>query len=127
MTAAQAQTAILIDGVQKRYGNHVAVRELTLAVPRGELFAFLGPNGAGKTTTIKMIAGLLRDGRLRRDRCGGVRGHESEFALIRDAPCGVVGRASDRANMIHILAHIEAFTGGDEAKRNTRPCERRCQ
>jgi len=42
------------------YGNKVAVADLTLAVPRGELFALLGPNGAGKTTTIKMLVGLLR-------------------------------------------------------------------
>ncbi|MCC7290850.1 MAG: ABC transporter ATP-binding protein [Phycisphaerales bacterium] len=52
--------AIELVGVHKRYGNRVAVVNLTLTVPRGEIFAFLGPNGAGKTTTIKMIAGLLR-------------------------------------------------------------------
>src|SRR4051812_50145054 len=48
-----------ITGVTKRYGNKVAVQDLTLHVPAGELFAFLGPNGAGKTTTIKMLCGLL--------------------------------------------------------------------
>jgi ABC-2 type transport system ATP-binding protein len=45
--------------VTKRYGAKVAVQDLSLSVPDGELFAFLGPNGAGKTTTIKMICGLL--------------------------------------------------------------------
>lgn len=50
---------IRIDGVTKRYGPKVAVQDLTLHVPPGELFAFLGPNGAGKTTTIKMLCGLL--------------------------------------------------------------------
>jgi ABC-2 type transport system ATP-binding protein len=48
-----------ITGVSKRYGPKVAVQDLTLHVPAGELFAFLGPNGAGKTTTIKMLCGLL--------------------------------------------------------------------
>src|SRR3954465_9955853 len=48
-----------ITGVTKRYGDKVAVQDLTLHVPAGELFAFLGPNGAGKTTTIKMLCGLL--------------------------------------------------------------------
>jgi ABC-2 type transport system ATP-binding protein len=48
-----------ITGVTKQYGPKVAVRDLTLHVPAGELFAFLGPNGAGKTTTIKMLCGLL--------------------------------------------------------------------
>jgi ABC-2 type transport system ATP-binding protein len=50
---------IRIENVTKRYGPKVAVQDLTLHVPPGELFAFLGPNGAGKTTTIKMLCGLL--------------------------------------------------------------------
>ena len=45
--------------VSKFYGPKVAVQNLSLQVPKGELFAFLGPNGAGKTTTIKMLCGLL--------------------------------------------------------------------
>ena len=45
--------------VTKRYGTKLAVDDLSLTVPPGELFAFLGPNGAGKTTTIKMLCGLL--------------------------------------------------------------------
>ena len=48
----------LVD-VAKHYGQHIAVRNLDLTVPRGELFGFIGPNGAGKTTTIKMIGGIL--------------------------------------------------------------------
>ncbi|MGD9721369.1 MAG: ABC transporter ATP-binding protein [Pirellulales bacterium] len=51
---------IEFEHVTRRYGEKVAVDDLTLAIPRGELFAFLGPNGAGKTTTIKMVVGLLR-------------------------------------------------------------------
>lgn len=47
-------------GVSKVYGGRPAVDDMTLVVPKGELFAFLGPNGAGKTTTIKMLCGLLR-------------------------------------------------------------------
>src|SRR3984957_8733730 len=45
--------------ISKKYGNKVAVNDLHLIIPKGELFAFLGPNGAGKTTTIKMMCGLL--------------------------------------------------------------------
>lgn len=48
-----------VRNVTKRYGEKVAVADLSLSVPAGELFAFLGPNGAGKTTTIKMLCGLL--------------------------------------------------------------------
>ena len=44
----------------KRYGDKVAVNNVSFDVYTGEVFGFLGPNGAGKTTTIKMIVGLLQ-------------------------------------------------------------------
>ena len=44
----------------KRYGDKVAVNNVSFDVHGGEIFGFLGPNGAGKTTTIKMIVGLLQ-------------------------------------------------------------------
>jgi ABC-2 type transport system ATP-binding protein len=44
----------------KRYGDLIAVRDLTLEVREGEVFGFLGPNGAGKTTSINMMCGLLK-------------------------------------------------------------------
>jgi ABC-2 type transport system ATP-binding protein len=46
--------------LRKEFGSKVAVRDLTLSVPRGEVFGFLGPNGAGKTTSVKMLLGLVR-------------------------------------------------------------------
>lgn len=57
---SEREIAIRLSGVTKSYGRTVAVNDLSLTVPRGELFAFLGHNGAGKTTTIKMIVGLLQ-------------------------------------------------------------------
>src|SRR5215207_6236208 len=44
----------------KRYGDKVAVKDISFDVYGGEVFGFLGPNGAGKTTTLKMIVGLLQ-------------------------------------------------------------------
>jgi ABC-2 type transport system ATP-binding protein len=44
----------------KKYGDKVAVNDVSFEVHGGEVFGFLGPNGAGKTTTIKMIVGLLQ-------------------------------------------------------------------
>src|SRR5271165_7057793 len=43
----------------KRFGDFVAVDQVTMDVRRGEIFGFLGPNGAGKSTTIRMLCGLL--------------------------------------------------------------------
>jgi ABC-2 type transport system ATP-binding protein len=51
--------ALQIQGVTKRFGNHVAVNNLTLEIPESEMFGFLGANGAGKTTTFRMVLGLL--------------------------------------------------------------------
>jgi ABC-2 type transport system ATP-binding protein len=51
--------AIDIRKVVKRFGEFVAVRELSLEVPRGSVYGLLGPNGAGKTTTIRMILDVL--------------------------------------------------------------------
>jgi ABC-2 type transport system ATP-binding protein len=46
--------------LRKEFGAVVAVQDLTLEVPRGEVFGFLGPNGAGKTTSIKMLLSLVQ-------------------------------------------------------------------
>ena len=48
------------DSLRKDFGAKTAVRDLTLSVPKGEVFGFLGPNGAGKTTSVKMLLGLVR-------------------------------------------------------------------
>jgi ABC-2 type transport system ATP-binding protein len=48
-----------LDGVTKRYGDHLAVDRLSFAVPRGSVFGLLGPNGAGKSTTIRMIMRII--------------------------------------------------------------------
>ena len=53
-------TVLEARNLTRRYGNRVAVDDLSLEVRRGEVFGLLGPNGAGKTTSIGMICGLLR-------------------------------------------------------------------
>jgi ABC-2 type transport system ATP-binding protein len=46
--------------LSKKFGDFVAVNDVSFDVPQGEIFAFLGPNGAGKTTTIRMLTTMLR-------------------------------------------------------------------
>lgn len=53
------EPAISIRGISKRYADHVAVRDLSLTVPRGTVYGLLGPNGAGKTSTIRMLLDII--------------------------------------------------------------------
>ena len=46
-------------GLTRKYGNNVAVSDVSLALKKGEIIGLLGPNGAGKSTTMKMITGNL--------------------------------------------------------------------
>lgn len=55
----QNSTAVNVTELRRTFGDFVAVDNINLSVPRGEIFGFLGPNGAGKSTTIRMLCGLL--------------------------------------------------------------------
>jgi len=67
---APAEALITTTGVRKEYGDVVAVRDLDLRIPRGEIYAFVGPNGAGKTTTLRMLAALTEPTEGTIDICG---------------------------------------------------------
>src|SRR6478609_4150337 len=54
-----AEPALVIDQVRKSFSGHVAVKNLSLQVPRGSVYGLLGPNGAGKTTTIRMLLDII--------------------------------------------------------------------
>ncbi len=54
----QADKAIIVEKLTKRFGNFTAVDEISFEVARGEIFGFLGANGAGKTTAMRMLCGL---------------------------------------------------------------------
>jgi ABC-2 type transport system ATP-binding protein len=58
---AEKSTPIMIEakGLSKFYGPFVAIKDITFAIPEGQIVAFLGPNGAGKSTTLKILTGYL--------------------------------------------------------------------
>jgi ribosome-dependent ATPase len=51
--------AIVAEGLTRRFGDFIAVDNVSFSIRRGEIFGFLGSNGCGKTTTMKMLTGLL--------------------------------------------------------------------
>ncbi|MDX2857813.1 ABC transporter ATP-binding protein [Streptomyces scabiei] len=84
---------IELDGLTKRYGEKVAVNNLTFAVRPGTVTGFLGPNGAGKSTTMRMILGLDRP------TSGDVRIDGTHYAGLRD-PLTYIGALLD-AKAVH--------------------------
>ncbi|MEX5270472.1 ATP-binding cassette domain-containing protein [Kocuria sabuli] len=79
--AGTAAPLVALEDVGKRYGNIIALREVTMTVEAGKVTCVLGDNGAGKSTLIKIIAGLHQhtDGTLR------VNGEETTFTSPRQA------------------------------------------
>src|SRR5690606_25802339 len=51
--------AIVAENLTLKFGSFTAVKDVSFAIPKGEIFGFLGSNGCGKTTTMKMLTGLL--------------------------------------------------------------------
>jgi ABC-2 type transport system ATP-binding protein len=60
VSMSSVANAIQVSGITKRYGQHMAVDNLSFEVHRGEIFSMLGPNGAGKTSTIRMILDIIK-------------------------------------------------------------------
>jgi ABC-2 type transport system ATP-binding protein len=75
--------SISVEGLEKRFGNRVAVTGLTFEVKPGEVFGLLGPNGAGKTTTVRMLTGLLSPTSGRGTVCGVSLGKDGDGTLLR--------------------------------------------
>ena len=69
-SAISTAPAISVCGLVKSFGRTLALDHLDLAVAAGEVHGFLGPNGAGKTTTLRILLGLLAQGRRRGDGSG---------------------------------------------------------
>jgi len=68
--------AIIVEGLEKRFGDFTAVAGVTFSIRAGETFGFLGPNGAGKSTTIRMLCGLIPP--------SGGRGMVAGFDVVRE-------------------------------------------
>ena len=90
-----------VRGLTKKFGDFVAVEDLSFAVRRGDVYGFLGPNGSGKSTTIRTVLGLVKptSGEIRvfSRPVGGPEGREGMAGFV-DAP-GFYGYLSARDNL----------------------------
>ncbi|HRQ63668.1 MAG TPA: ABC transporter ATP-binding protein [Xanthomonadaceae bacterium] len=95
-----------LSAVSHHFGGQRAVNNLSLAIPRGGVYALLGANGAGKTTTIALLLGLLRV------QSGDIRvlgGRPGEMAVRRAT--GAMLQVSGVPDMLSVREHIELFSG----------------
>jgi ABC-2 type transport system ATP-binding protein len=111
---------IEIEGLQKNFGDIVAVAGIDLSVAKGDVLGLLGPNGAGKSTTMKMIAGFLAPsgGRVR------VLGHDVEEELTQaQAAIGYLPEGAPAygdmtpRQFLHFIAEVRGFRGKDAKER----------
>jgi putative spermidine/putrescine transport system ATP-binding protein/spermidine/putrescine transport system ATP-binding protein len=86
ISAPHESSDVRFGHVTKAYGEAIAVRDLTLAIPRGSFFSLLGPSGCGKTTTLRLIAGFeipdAGDVFIRGQRVTHVPPYRRDFAMV---------------------------------------------
>src|SRR5712692_422266 len=113
----------------RKFGNLVAVDNLTLSIPEGTVFGFLGPNGAGKTTTVRMLAALIAP----TSGTANVIGHElgagnrsirRSVGILTETP-GLYDRLSAEQNLIFFarLYDVPAQRAQEQAERYLRMLE----
>jgi ABC-2 type transport system ATP-binding protein len=123
--------ALLVNGLQKRYGRTWALRGVDLEVGEGELVGLLGPNGAGKSTLVKIACGLVRPGGGRAEICGAPAGSPparaalgylaelfrfpgwqsaDEVLTLHQRLSGSHGGAGERAELLELVGLADART-----------------
>ena len=93
-TAADGQPAVQLEGLGRAYGERVALRDVTLALPRGDTVAVFGANGAGKTTLLRILATLLRPHAGERDRARAARCRARAGRCAGASGCSPTSRCS---------------------------------
>src|SRR4029450_11932067 len=109
--------SIEVRGVAKPFGSFVAVNDVSLTVPTGELVALLGPSGSGKTSLLRIIAGLERADR-------GQVLFEGEDATVRDVRHRGVGFVFQHYALFRHLTVFENVAFGLRVRpRDRRPAD----
>ncbi|MDP1826330.1 MAG: ABC transporter ATP-binding protein [Archangium sp.] len=98
--------SIVLEGLEKRFGDRVAVTGLTFEVKAGEVFGLLGPNGAGKTTTVRMLTGLLSPTKGKGTVCGIDLGPQADGTALRKK----VGLLTEQPGLYERLTARENLT-----------------
>lgn len=100
--------SVVVENLSKRFGSFVAVDQLNLHIPRGEVFGFLGPNGAGKSTTIRMLCGLLKPTSGRASVAGFDVGSQPESVRQN---IGYMSQKFSLYNDLKVIENLRLFAG----------------
>jgi branched-chain amino acid transport system ATP-binding protein len=98
-----SRAVLATDGLTRRFGGLVAVRDVSIALNRGELHAVMGPNGAGKTTLVSLLSGEIRPSTGRILLEGTDIGAVPSFKRTRLG----IGRSFQRTNIFPTLSALE--------------------
>ncbi|WP_199189056.1 ABC transporter ATP-binding protein [Corynebacterium sp. 13CS0277] len=115
--------AIAIRNLTKVFGEHRAVDDLSMDVPRGSFYGVVGPNGAGKTTTITMATGLLRPTQGQAWIAGHPVWSDRDASAQAKAAYGLLADGLpvfDRLSAMEYLTYLGLLRGMDEATISSR-------
>ncbi|HUQ02631.1 MAG TPA: ATP-binding cassette domain-containing protein [Kofleriaceae bacterium] len=110
--------AVRVDGISKRFGNHVAVDDVSFEVPAGVIYGVLGPNGAGKSTTLRMINDIIAPDAGSVELLGGLKPGSESAPHIGFLPeeRGLYPKMRV-LEMIAFMGELRGLTGRDARKR----------
>ena len=120
------ENSVVVEHLVKRFGDFVAVDDISFEARKGEIFGFLGPNGAGKSTTIRVLCGLLVPTSGRAQVAGLDVATQSE--LIRQR-IGYMSQKFSLYNDLRVVENLQFFAGlysvprdGSSASLSAAPC-----
>ncbi|MGB6199916.1 MAG: ABC transporter ATP-binding protein [Candidatus Acidiferrales bacterium] len=102
------ENSVVVEHLVKRFGDFIAVNDVSFEARKGEIFGFLGPNGAGKSTTIRVLCGLLVPSSGRAQVAGLDVATQSE--LIRQR-IGYMSQKFSLYNDLRVIENLQFFAG----------------
>jgi ABC-2 type transport system ATP-binding protein len=118
-------TAVRVEGVCKRFGNHVAVEDVHFRVPAGVIYGVLGPNGAGKSTTLRMLNDIIAPDEGTIELLGGLKPGRESAPHVGFLPeeRGLYPKMRV-LEMVSFMGELRGLTGSDARARAARWLDR---
>ena len=117
-------TILEVNNLEKRFGKLVAVKDISVTIPEGQIRGLIGPNGSGKTTTFHLISGFLKptsgEVKFRGARITGKAPHRiAKKGLVRTFQLTSVYRDMSVRENVHMGHHIHAGRAASEIEENS--------